>query len=68
MALYQNLDPTLRERIQLMNPLTWKQKREAIFAETQKIYEQKIKNNHLLTSHNLLGYIDMKLNNPNADQ
>ena len=68
MALYQNLDPTLRERIQLMNPLSWKQKREAIFAETQKIYEQKIKNNHLLTSHNLLGYIDMKLNNPNVDQ
>ena len=31
--------------------------------ETQKIYEEKIKNNHLLNSHDLLGYIDKKLVN-----
>ena len=30
---------------------TWKNRREAIFTETQKIYEEKIRSNHLLTSH-----------------
>jgi len=34
-----------------------------LLTETQKMYEEKISNNHLFTSHNLLGYIDKKLAN-----
>jgi hypothetical protein len=34
--------------------------------ETQRIYEDKIMNNHLLSSHNLLGYIDRKLQGVNG--
>lgn len=32
-----------------------------ILYETQKAYQEKVLNNHLLNSHNLLGYIDRKL-------
>mgnify|MGYP000026144660 FL=1 len=31
--------------------------------EQQKIFEEKILNNQMLTGHNLLGYIDRKLQN-----
>ena len=35
--------------------------------ETQRIYQEKIQNNPSLSSHNLLGYIDKKLSNPDGE-
>ena len=51
----------------MLHPQTWKNRREAIFTESQKIYEERIRQNPLLTSHNLLGYIDSKINNPDPE-
>ena len=66
-ALYRDLldddDGNLEDRVQILNPQAWKNRREKMLMETQKIYEEKIKNNHLLNSHDLLGYIDKKLIN-----
>lgn len=44
-----------------MHPEAWKKRRESILKQHQIIYEQKIRTNSLVNSHNLLGYIDRKL-------
>ena len=54
----------LKNRVGQMHPETWKLRRDKFIAHTQKIYEEKIKNNQFLTSHDLLGFIDRKLSNP----
>ena len=69
MAMNQHIpeDSMLEDRISILHPQIWKLRREKLLVESQKIYEEKIQNNHLLTSHNLLGYIDKKLQSQNGD-
>ena len=62
---HEGLDLTfLKDRIGQLHPETWKMRREKIMAHTKKIYEEDIKCNPLITSHDLLGLIDRKLSNP----
>lgn len=64
MVLYKELpedDIALEDSLSILHPHIWKARREKILYETQKVYQDKVLNNHLLNSHNLLGYIDRKL-------
>lgn len=62
---YEGIDFTLlKDRIGQLHPETWKMRRERIMAHTHKIYEDNIKRNPLMTSHDLLSFIDRKLSNP----
>ena len=53
----------LADRISLLHPDIWKSRREAALLETQKLYESKILNNHLMNSHDLMKYIQRKVEN-----
>ena len=67
--MHQNIQEgsTLEDRVSILHPQVWKLRREKLLIESQRIYEEKIQNNHLLTSHNLLGYIDKKLATQSGD-
>ena len=62
---YEGVDLTfLKDRVEQLHPETWKLRREKLIADSKKIYEENMKTNLLITSHDLKGIIDKKLNNP----
>lgn len=69
LALYSDIpdSSTLQDKVAQLNPYLWRQRQEKVYLETQRVYEDNIQNNPLMTSHNLLGYIDKKLANPDGE-